>query len=191
MTADPSPLLKLPAPVRLRIYDYAGILNGDDAPVYHRMEMRFRLYTSTRYHDGTRKARFIDLNGKQHDWEDGTDVHATRALLLTCRLFYNEVSAVVYGSNHFYLICKDPQSLDGLWRLRSCSVQALRHLTIHLTPNTCGSPLCDRVQGPWRGQSFDPLTMRFEDRSKEPPLCLSDTAAQVCSGPQVYTVERS
>ncbi|KAI0113119.1 hypothetical protein F4814DRAFT_420622 [Daldinia grandis] len=116
--------LDLPASVRRRIYDYAGLLSGRS--IYIR----------------SLKQPHENLDRENHEYKicesdpcEGCDrLHVTFHLLQTCKAVYAEVSAVVYSEN--VLLVPYNAVDDGLRILGNITPHACRKLTnlyVHLT----------------------------------------------------------
>ncbi|KAI1651127.1 uncharacterized protein F4817DRAFT_356133 [Daldinia loculata] len=116
--------LDLPAPIRRRIYDYAGLFSGKSIYVH------------------SLKQHHEDLDGENHnkkifesdpcDWCD--TLHFTFRLLQTCKAVYAEVSAVVYSENVFLVPYRAVD--DGLRILGNITPHACNKLTnlfVHLS----------------------------------------------------------
>lgn len=130
----PSPLLRLPQPIRLLIYTHAGMLVTPD------------------------QCKFINLNnaGAPNRNRDRQRFITTHRLLMTCHQVSEEVAAYIYASNHFFIRYNDFGNLETLRRLRLCSLRALRYLTIHLNVASCGLGMpCERSLDPWEEPDFD------------------------------------
>jgi len=82
----------------------------------------------------------LDLDGPSAPRmsEEELRCRRTKRLLLICKTVYSEASFLVYANNHVFLTYNRTSSLASLQRLRSTSVTALTHLTVHLHVASCG-----------------------------------------------------
>ncbi|KAI1803277.1 hypothetical protein F4811DRAFT_350093 [Daldinia bambusicola] len=115
--------LDLPAPVRRRIYDYAGLFSGES--IY--------LYSLDRRHDELEGVnhKAYTLENDACDWCDR--LHFTFHLLQTCRAIYAEVSAVVYSENRLLVPSDDMDNgLRILSNITPYACSKLTNLYVHL-----------------------------------------------------------
>ncbi|KAI8961183.1 hypothetical protein F5Y11DRAFT_237946 [Daldinia sp. FL1419] len=122
--------LDLPAPVRRRIYDYAGLFSGQQ--VYLRSLKQPHESLETTNHSARR------FQGDVCDWCD--ILHFTFNLLQTCKAVYVEVSTIIYSEN-FILVPQDALD-DGLRILRNLTPHACNNLTnlyvhLHISKARC------------------------------------------------------
>lgn len=166
-----SAFLSLPADVRRRIFSIAGILDGDSPVQAQDGDWFVRSQYWSREnapHDGLSRVMFLDLArvatrqmgvGIMHTPDKAT----TLALMLACRALYNEVAAIVYSTNRFYLNYQTTGSLQSLRNLGRQAWSALRSLSLHLNETSCGLKPCERAERPWneaKGQgSKQPLQL--------------------------------
>ena len=109
------PLLRLPPPIRCRIYRFVGVASWDGRP-----------------------SRF-DLHGRQ-DCSDAPNPSNFHGLLLSCRTIYSEAAALLYSANWFvlyYSVDDDPDSVCPLAALTTPSLRSLSNLKIVVNEASC------------------------------------------------------
>ncbi|KAI0846176.1 hypothetical protein F5Y00DRAFT_244698 [Daldinia vernicosa] len=116
--------LDLPASVRRRIYDYAGLISGRS--VY--------IHSLKQPHEDFEGVNHARKRFESDPCTECDELHFTFHLLQTCKAVYTEVSAIVYSEND--LVVPDGAVEDGLRILGNITPSACSKLTnlyVHLS----------------------------------------------------------
>ncbi|KAK4243254.1 hypothetical protein C7999DRAFT_44896 [Corynascus novoguineensis] len=117
----PFDLLRLPPHLRRRIYLYLGVA-------------RFDKYPNTYFLDGHKESRWCVSS------RDPPSASNFTGLLLSCRVLYAEVAALLYSANRFVMHYPHHRSLKPLRALTPTSLAALTSLKIVLNESSCHNP---------------------------------------------------
>ncbi|KAK4140470.1 uncharacterized protein C8A04DRAFT_31965 [Dichotomopilus funicola] len=114
------PLLRLPTPVRGRVYRFLRFVT----PVPH----------GSSYYDRYDIGLHCGMIGVGYP-----KPKSLLGLLLSCRLIYNEVAALIYSHNRFNIRYHptDPNPFGPLHSLPTTAIAALTHLTVTLNEACC------------------------------------------------------
>ncbi|KAK3903267.1 hypothetical protein C8A05DRAFT_43477 [Staphylotrichum tortipilum] len=112
-------LLRLPPHLRHRIYRFTGVARFDD-------------YRYTYHLDGRKESRGF--------WSDEPGLLFS-GLLLTCRVVYAEVAALLYSANRFVIVYARQRSLVPLRALSPTALASLATLKIVLNESACHRPM--------------------------------------------------
>jgi len=160
-------LLRLPPHIRHRIYRFTGVARFDSYAYTYHLDGRkeSRIFRSA---DGFNPPLGPDPRRRQlpPDWfrrlSKGEDETGRRpgllfsGLLLTCRVVYAEVAALLYSSNRFVIFYARQRSLAPLRALSPTALASLATLKIVLNESACHQPM---------------------DSMHYPPRCCRDTSA--------------
>jgi hypothetical protein len=156
--AQSSPFLSLPAFLRKRIYLYAGLVSDYDHP--------------------------IDLNFGDLACDPGDEpFQISYNLLLTCRIFYNDVQPIIYSTNEFYIRYRDMDDLESLQNLSPKTLALLTRLTIYL--ESCGDGFSHEEKG------HAPLDLLLDGSSQEVLLNWQEAASHLISHIKPLTLRLS
>ena len=109
-------LLRLPSPVRHRIYRFLGLASWDSTRPY-----------------------LFDLHGRIA-FSEVPLPQSFHGLLLSCRYLYTESSALLYSANRFIIPYSRAGSLGPLRTLRAQAISSLTNLRIVLNQASCHHP---------------------------------------------------
>lgn len=126
--------------------------------------LRRQIYSH--FHDALGRMPFaFDLHG-----QNSRRALGIRALLLSCRTIYDEVSEVLYSTNYFEIKYEDARSLRRIRNLRDASLASLTWLKIVLNEVPCSRSRC--MQGISEAPACPPMCqaehMGWHDQALRP-----------------------
>jgi hypothetical protein len=127
-----SSFLHLPASIRHRIYDEAGLPKQCTIDLAH-------LKRQNRQSDSPESPDWPDVPDDSRNYRErpSSGFSLIYNLLQTSRAVYNDIVPLVFSSNTFMIRRRDLGNLEPLWNLSPNGLKSLTHLVIRLNVSSC------------------------------------------------------